>query len=245
MATALIFAGGTGTRMNSKSKPKQFLELYGKPIIIHTLEYFERHQEVQDIAVVCLSSWIEELKESIKKFNLKKVRWIVEGGKSGQESIYNGLQAIYNDCEKAEDKIVLIHDGVRPLISEQLITDNIEAVRKFGSAITVGRVKETVVSVDSRSTINEIADRAVARIAKAPQSFYLKDIYKVHKNAIRDGIKEMTDSATLMKYYGSSLHIVECGTENIKITTPTDYYIFRAIYEARENSQIFGFEVKQ
>lgn len=245
MVTALIFAGGTGNRMNSKSKPKQFLELHGKPIIIHTMEHFERHPEVQDIAVVCLSSWIGELKELINKFNFKKVRWVVEGGKSGQESISNGLQAIYRDCVNPEEAVVLIHDGVRPIISGQLISDNIETVLKYGSAITVGKAKETIISVDVNSKINQIVDRSTARIAKAPQSFYLKDIYKAHKNAIKEGIKDMTDSASLMSYYGYSLHTIESGPENIKITTPTDYYIFRAIFEAMENSQIFGLEVNK
>jgi 2-C-methyl-D-erythritol 4-phosphate cytidylyltransferase len=241
MITALIFAGGTGKRMNSKSKPKQFLELHGKPIIIHTIEYFEEHDEVDNIAVVCVSSWVDSLRDILKKFNITKVKWIVEGGKTGQESIFNGLNAIHNDCKNPRETIVLIHDGVRPIISEQLITDNIAAVKKYGSAITVSNAKETVTSVDVDGQIGSIADRKSARIAKAPQSFYLSDIFSAHKRAKQDNILEMIDSASLMKNYGYSLFPVECPLENIKITTPMDYYIFRAIYEARENSQIFGF----
>lgn len=241
MVTALIFAGGTGKRMNSKSKPKQFLDLHGKPIIIHTIEYFEDHDEIDNIAVVCIAEWVNALKENLKLFNITKVKWIVEGGQTGQESIFNGLKAIYNDCDNPEDDIVLIHDGVRPLISEQLITENIESVRKYGSAITVSQAKETIVSIDGNEKISEIACRNVARIAKAPQSFYLKDIMTEHKRANEDNVVGMIDSASLMMYYGYNLHTIEGPPENIKITTPMDYYIFRAIYEARENSQIFGF----
>lgn len=241
MVMALIFAGGTGKRMNSRSKPKQFLNLHGKPIIIHTIEYFEEHEEVDSIAVVCISNWIDNLRENLRIFGITKVKWIVEGGQTGQESIFNGLNAIYNDCDNPEDAIVLIHDGVRPLISDQLITNNIESVRKYGSAITVSPAKETIVSIDNNEQISTIACRSQARIAKAPQSFYLNDIMNVHKRAREDNVSGMIDSASLMMHYGYNLHIIEGPAENIKITTPTDYYIFRAIYEAKENSQIFGF----
>lgn len=240
MITALVFAGGTGTRMNSKSKPKQFLELYGKPIIIHTIEYFEEHDDIDNIVVVCISSWIDYLKELLNKNNITKVKWIVSGGKTGQESIYNGLKAIYNDCENPNESIVLIHDGVRPLITHKLITENIESVRNYGSAITVTPVRETIINVDSDNKINKIAERKITRIAKAPQSFYLKDIMSAHNRAIEDEELKMIDSASLMAHYGYNLYTVDGPDENIKITTPYDYYVFRAIYEARENSQIFG-----
>ena len=242
MITALIFAGGTGKRMNTKSKPKQFLELHGKPIILHTIEYFEEHEEVDNIVVVCLPSWIESLRELLKRFNISKVRWIVEGGKTGQESIYNGLSAIYSECDNPKESIVLIHDGVRPLISSQLISENIASVKKYGSAITVGKAKETIISIDTNGSVNMISDRSAARIAKAPQSFYLSDIMSTHMRAKRENIMDMTDSASLMRHFGFSMKVVESDSENIKITTPMDYYIFRSIYEAKENSQIFGFE---
>ena len=123
MNVALIFAGGSGTRMNTKSKPKQFLELHGKEIIIYTLEHFERHPEIDAIAVVCIADWIDYLKSIIRKHGIDKVKWIVPGGETGQDSIFNGLEAIHKDCP--EDSVVLIHDGVRPLINRELISDNI------------------------------------------------------------------------------------------------------------------------
>lgn len=238
MNIALIFAGGSGTRMNTKSKPKQFLELHGKEIIIYTIEHFEKHPEIDAIAVVCIEEWIDYLKAILKKNGIEKVRWIVSGGKTGQDSIYNGLKAVKADCP--EDSIVLIHDGVRPLINAELISDNIRSVKEHGSAITVTPVTETVMLTESINKIYKSVERAKCCMAKAPQSFYLKDIFEAHQKAIKDGIHTKIDSATMMSDYGYSLYTVVSGPENIKITTPSDFYIFRALVDAMENSQIFG-----
>ena len=146
MNIGVIFAGGVGKRMNSRVKPKQFIDVYGKPIIIHTLELFENHPEIDAIAVACLEDWIPYLQELLEKK-------VVPGGASGQESIYNGLKAA-EEIAAGEKSIVLIHDGVRPLINEKTITDNIESVKKYGSSITCVKVKETVLVVgeDNSST---------------------------------------------------------------------------------------------
>lgn len=240
MNIALIFAGGTGTRMNTKSRPKQFLELNGKAIIVHTLENFENHPEIDAICVVCIESWIDHLKDIIDRDFIKKVRWIVPGGATGQDSIRNGLEAIEKDCEHSEDCVVLIHDGVRPLINEKLITDNIAKVRACGSAITVTPAIETIVSASEQDEITKITDRKQCFLARAPQSFFLKEILDAHRKAAAEGNHDMIDSASLMKHYGHTLYTVNGPVENIKITTPMDFYLFRAIYEARENSQIFG-----
>ena len=141
MNIAVIFAGGAGVRMNTKSRPKQFLELNGKPIIIYTLELFDNHPQIDAIVVACLKEWIPFLKKMLKKFEINKVVSIVEGGDTGQASIYNGLEAAElfarkQDSAAAEPAIVLIHDGVRPLITEETITDNIQEVRRSGSCIT-------------------------------------------------------------------------------------------------------------
>jgi len=239
MNIALIFAGGTGSRMNSKAKPKQFLELNGKAIIIHTLEWFEKHPEIDAICVVCIESWISHLKELLHRNFMTKVRWIVPGGETGQDSIYNGIKAIH-EANVPENSIVLVHDGVRPLINEKLISDNIKKVREQGSAITVTPAIETIVSTDNRDEITKITDRKQCFLARAPQSFILQELVDAHHKAIAEGIHDMIDSASLMKHYGHTLFTVDGPVENIKITTPMDFYLFRAIYEARENSQIFG-----
>lgn len=136
MNVALIFAGGSGSRMNSKAVPKQFLVLSGRAIIIHTLEYFDSHPEIDSICVVCIESWIGYLKGLLQKHGIQKVRWIVPGGSTGQESIYNGVKVLH-DAGIPDDSVVLVHDGVRPLISEQLISDCIQCTLQNENAITV------------------------------------------------------------------------------------------------------------
>ncbi|ALD71566.1 2-C-methyl-D-erythritol 4-phosphate cytidylyltransferase [Streptococcus gordonii] len=237
--SALIFAGGTGKRMNTKTLPKQFLELHGKPIIIHTIEHFESHPEIKDIVVVCVDDWLDYCKDLLAKFNIKKVSQVVPGGETGQMSIFNGLEALREKYQGNND-YVLIHDGVRPLIDEETISKNIESVKKYGTAITVKPVIETVVQVDEEDIINNVIERSTCQTAVAPQSFLLSEIYSLHMRAQAEKLFDMTDSATLARYFGLPLHTVMGGSENIKITTPSDFYIFRAIYEARENAQIFG-----
>lgn len=237
MVRALIFAGGTGQRMNSRSKPKQFLELNRKPILIYTLEFFEYHPEVEDIIVVCLESWENELKSLLNRYGIHKVSAIVPGGNTGHDSIYCGLQEMAKTSE--EKDIVLIHDGVRPLISEELISQNIAEVRKFGNAITAEAVRESVVhSVDGKC-IDEVPPRDEMYVAKAPQSFYFGDILEAYDWAETQNIKSI-DSAHLLSLYGKTMHMIPSSSYNIKITTPADYYMFRALYEAIENQQIFG-----
>ena len=239
MNTALIFAGGAGRRMHSAGKPKQFLELHGKPIIIHTLEHFERHPEIDAIAVVCIAGWIDYLKDLLIRFHIKKVRWIVPGGETSQESTRAGLGILEANCDP-RDTIVLIHDGVRPLITEKVISDNIAAVKEYGNAITAAPAIETIITVDENEDVTELIDRQACRLARAPQSFYLSDIIAMHQKAMADNYDKMIDSASLMIHYGVKLHLVEGPAENIKITTPSDFYIFKAIQEARENMQILG-----
>lgn len=239
MNIAIIFAGGTGQRMNSKNVPKQFLKLHGKPIIIYTLEKFETHPDVDGIIVVCVDGWIDYLDELLKRFSITKVKKVVKGGENGQASIFNGISAAHELYP--EDSVVLIHDGVRPLIDEQLITDSIECVKRNGNAITVSPATETItVNTAHDGSVGEIIERSRCSVAKAPQSFLLGDIYSAHIKAQADGLCDFIDSACLMKHYGHRLYTVMCSSANIKITTPTDYYIFRAISDVMENEQIFG-----
>ncbi|MGT2932488.1 IspD/TarI family cytidylyltransferase [Streptococcus catagoni] len=240
MNIGVIFAGGVGSRMKSKGKPKQFLEVHGKPIIIHTLEVFENNHEVDATVVVCVADWIEYLQKAIEKFNLKKVKAVVPGGETGQLSIFNGLEAAEKISLSGED-VVLIHDGVRPLITEELLSDNIRTVLEKGSAITSVAAKETVVLINEKDEIEEVVDRTRSFIAKAPQSFFLKDILSVQRDAISKGITNAIDSSTLMGMYDKKLTIVEGPYENIKITTPDDFYTFKALFDAKENAQIYGF----
>lgn len=237
MAKALIFAGGTGVRMNTASKPKQFLELHGKPIIIYTIEHFEAHEQIEEIVVVCLESWIHELQYQLTRWGIKKVTQIIPGGETGHDSIYNGLLAMRETTK--DEEIVLIHDGVRPLITEQLITDNIQAVQQYGSAITVEPARESVICSKDGMNVDVEPDRNEIFVAKAPQSFHFAEILRLYEKAHRDN-RLTIDSSHLLSIYGEPMHMVPSTKNNIKITEPADYYMFRALYEAMENQQIFG-----
>lgn len=235
---AVIFAGGSGIRMNTVSRPKQFLELRGKPIIIYTLELFDTHPDIDGIIVVCIEPWIPFLKKQLRKFEITKVVEIVPGGETGQDSIYNGLACASQHFP--DDSVVLIHDGVRPLITHQTITENIRTVEMKGNCITCVPATETFVVKKGGGEL-EIPLRDNSLIARAPQSFILKDIYGAHLQARDEGRHDFIDSCTMMSHYGYKMNTIIGPMENIKITTPTDFFIFRAMVEVHENQQIFGF----
>ena len=235
---AVIFAGGSGKRMNTVSRPKQFLELNGKPVMIYTLELFDNHPMIDGIAVVWIEPWIPFLEKQLKKFEISKVGVIVPGGETGQDSIYNGLVAT-KECY-GEDCNVLIHDGVRPLITEQTITDCVSTTNEKGNCITCIPATETfVVKQEDGSLV--IPTRANSLIARAPQCFRLTEILEAHHKAQESGRHDFIDSCTMMSYYGHQVPTITGPMENIKITTPTDFFIFRAMVQVHENQQIFGF----
>lgn len=243
MNIAVIFAGGSGLRMHTKSRPKQFLDLNGKPIIIYTLELFDNHPGIDAIVVACIESWIPFLEKQLRKFEINKVVKIVPGGESGQVSIYNGLCAaeayIKSKNVASEDTTVLIHDGVRPLITEETITDNINKVAEVGSCITCIPATETLVVKQHDGSL-EIPSRADSLIARAPQSFLLSDILTAHRRAIDEKKNDFIDSCTMMSHYGYRLGTIIGPMENIKITTPTDFFVLRAMVKVHEDQQIFG-----
>lgn len=228
---AVIFAGGVGKRMGNTELPKQFIEIASKPIIIHTLEKFEKNENINGIVVVCVEDWIGYLKKLLDRYNITKVKSIVPGGDSGQMSIFNGLKEAINIFPS--DSIVLIHDGVRPFITNELINENINNARVKDSSISSVYATETFVLVDEENNILSIPERKNSLIAKAPQTFILKNIYDIHLKAQNDGIFDSIDSCTLMKYYNQNLSVVMTDYDNIKITTPKDIALAESIYERR------------
>lgn len=238
MNIAVIFAGGTGQRMNTKTKPKQFLELHGKPILVYTLSLFQQAPSIDGIILVMLKDWIPYSNELIEQYRLTKVKAVISGGATGQESIYKGIEKAHELYP--EDSTVLIHDGVRPLVDVDTIEKCVACVREKGNAITVSPAIETVALMDDNGSVGRILPRQECQLAKAPQCFVLGEIYQNHLRARAEAKIDFIDSASLMQYYGTKLYTVEGPSENIKITTPGDFYIFRAIVDARENSQIFG-----
>lgn len=237
---AIIFAGGSGARMGS-GIPKQFLEVNGKPIIIHTLEIFEEHADIDEIYVACKEDYIKQLQKFVTKFMITKVMKIVPGGATGQDSIYNALCAAKENNN--EDSIVLIHDGVRPCITKELIDDDLKCVKENGTAITCTPLFETPVISRDGSSIDEVPPRTSFYTAQAPQCFYLGDVLDAHAKMRKDNpdYVGVVDTCTMMKMLGKEVKLVEGPRGNIKVTTPEDLYNFRAMIQYKETEQIFGF----
>lgn len=225
MVTALIFAGGVGARMHSEDIPKQFLEVEGIPIIIRTMEHFSRHEMVDNIVVVCLEGWIEELKRDIVKFGVKKVVGILPGGKSGYQSIHIGLLRIAETAR--DDDVVLICDGVRPMLTEKLLTTCILDAQQYGTAVPVTPSIDSVLYSEDGNICRKNYERKKIFITQAPQGYLLKTIMDAHREAERRHI-ESVSSGDLMLELGREIHIFNGIRENIKVTTPEDLNSLRA-----------------
>lgn len=232
---AVIFAGGTGTRMGVKDVPKQFLEVGGKPIIIYTLEYFQNHPEIDEIYVVCIEPWIDYLKFQLEKYGMSKVVSVVPGGKTGQDSIYIGLKEAEKNC--SPDDVVLIHDGVRPFISPELISRNIADTRRNGNSITCTGCNETFIISKDTVNVDSVPVRRESYNAQAPQAFRLGEIIEAHETmrAKNPDYIDVIDSCTLFNMLGKKTYITEGVRGNTKITNPVDLYIFEAWLEFKNN----------
>ncbi len=228
----IVFAGGIGSRMEIKDIPKQFLKVNGKSIIIHTLEYFDNHPEIDDIYISCVGEWIPYLNKQLAAHNITKVRAVVEGGATGQDSIYNAL--IKAREENDSDSVVLIHDGVRPYITEKLISDNIKSVKKNGTAITTTPCFETILISQDGVNIDEVPFRKDTYAAQAPQSFYLDELLDAHEEMRKQNpaYENVIDSCTLYRMLGRTVHMIEGNRGNLKITTIQDYFIFKGLLES-------------
>lgn len=239
MNIAIIFAGGSGIRMGA-GIPKQYLEIEGKPVLIHTLELFEEHDEIDKIYLAINADYIEYTEELIEDFQITKVAGIAEGGSSAQDSIYNALRKARE--ENPGDSIVLIHDGVRPFIDYDVISRNIEGVRQHGSAITSTLCYETIMISKDGKNVSSVPYRKETYAAQAPQSFYLDGILDAHEQirSRANRYENIVDACTLYKELGRTTHIVLGNRGNIKVTTPEDVYMFRALLQYRESEQAFG-----
>lgn len=218
MNYALIFAGGVGTRMGLET-PKQFIEVNGKPIIVHTLNVFNKSKFIDKIVVVTLSEYIEKVKEYVTRFKLNKVTEVIPGGSTAMESQFKGLEYLKKNSIKED--IVFIHDGVRPFISDKLLNLCLETTKSKGNAITICPAAETISILDDKCQIDTILPRQKCVLARAPQVFYFDDIYNAHLK-IGDNRSSFVDSASLMMEQGTKLNIVNGPSENIKITTKYD-----------------------
>ena len=230
---AIIFAGGSGVRMGS-AVPKQFLELCGKPVLAHTLELFERHPCIDGIYLVVNADYVERAPEFARRWGVSKLCGVTAGGASAQESIYNGLK--YAAAHEPGDSIVLLHDGVRPYVTPEVIAANVEAVGKYGSAVTYTPCYETIVLSKDGAAIDAIPYRRESYTAQAPQSFRLGDILAAHERirARPEGYADMVDQATICFTLGIPVHLVPGNRGNLKITTPEDIVTLEALLKWRD-----------
>ena len=239
---AIIFAGGVGSRMGSEI-PKQFLQVYGKEIIIHTLEKFQYNDNVDLIYVGCVEEYIHDFEQMVQKYHITKipVDGIIPGGTSGQDTIYKVLKRARED--NPGDSICLIHDGVRPLITDDLINKCIKSVQEYGSAVTVTKAFETPIISEDGEKVKEVLPRKFVYTAQAPQSFRLDDILTAHEKirATEEGYDNprIVDSCSLMKECGNTVHIVEGNRGNIKVTTLDDYITLLGNLEIEDYYQVF------
>ncbi len=242
MNVAIVLAAGVGQRMRSGGLPKQFLRLMGKPIVIYTLEKFEECEEVDKIIVVCHGSYMEHLQELLKLYQIKKVAKIVVGGSNRQSSLQRGLRAV-QECDGKDGDIVIIHDGVRPQVDLAIIHENIRVAKQHGCAITVHGVTESVVITQTDSADGTaFQKRADTYSMTAPQTFQLGKIMEAYKkiNLLEAGDIPLLDAAMVYASAGGTVHLVKEQNANIKITTPEDFYILKALLELEENKYVFG-----
>ena len=229
---AVIFAGGVGSRMGTNDLPKQFLSIEDKPIIIHTIEIFEEHPEIDEIYVACLEEWIGHLMNLLKLHSIKKVKEVFPGGETPLHSIYNALIKIKENTN-ADDTVVLLHDGVRPYLDYSVITDNITGVKEHGNAITTTPSFETVLISEDGDKVTSVPLRKNMFAGQAPQSFLLGELLDAHEQIrkTKPNYEEIVDSCTMYHLLGKPVHMVRGNFGNIKVTTERDYYILLGLLE--------------
>lgn len=235
MNIAVVIAGGSGHRMN-QDIPKQFINVYDKPVIIYTLEGFQRHPEIDAIEVVCLDGWHDILSAYAKQFNISKLEWIVSGGDSGQESIRNGVFNLEGKCD--QDDIIIIHDGIRPLIDDTVLSDVIIKCQKYGNAVTSMPYNEQIFKIKDEDSTEEYIPRETLRRVATPQAYKFGRLDWAYHEAFEKGIGIHGSSYTntMMVDLGETLYFAAGSEKNIKLTTKDDLEIFKAYLKLEKDS---------
>jgi len=231
---AMILAGGISARMKSPV-PKQFHIVRGKPVIVYTIEAFQNSVAIDEIVVVLLKEWDDILKKYIEEYNLTKVRKIIFGGATGFQSIQNGVKYLSETYQ--DEDIILIHDAVRPLLTEEIINNNIIGVQKHGNAITFVPATEALLYSEDGEMSEKIVDRNLILRTQTPQSLRLKDLVKLHADAQKANITDAVATCTLMVEMGYKVYGVMGNNSNFKLTTPEDVTLFRAYLDAKEKGE--------
>ena len=227
MNVAVIIAGGKGNRMG-QDIPKQFINVYDKPVLIYTLEGFQKHPQVDAIEVVCLDGWHDILWAYAKQFGITKLKWVIAGGETGQESIRNGVFFLEDKCQ--EDDVIIIHDGIRPMIEEAVLSDVIEKCKRYGNAVTALTYNEQIfVADDDISTVQYIPRESLRRVA-TPQAYKFGKLDRAYHEAFEKeiGIYGSSYANTMMVELGERLYFAAGSDKNIKLTTKDDLEMFKA-----------------
>ena len=235
MNIALITAGGIGNRMET-SVPKQFMTINEKPVIIYTLEKFQTHQEVDAIAVACLEGWETVMRSYANQYSISKLKWIFKGGASNQESIYNVLKGLLKEgC--SESDIIIVHDGVRPLVDSRIITDNIRTCMKYGYAVTGLICKEVIMEIDGENLQPIPQPREKLVRTQTPHTYYLGALIQAHKEALKKSLNDTVAPCDMFAKLGKVNQYVVMGSEKngLKLTKPEDVDIFKAILKAEKH----------
>ncbi len=235
MNVAIIIAGGSGSRMG-QDIPKQFINVYDKPVLIYTLEGFQKHPQIDAIEVVCIDGWHDVLWAYAKQFNISKLKWVVSGGNTGQESIRNG---VYNlECKYSADDIVIIHDGIRPLVDETVLTDVILKAQQYGNAVTSLPYNEQIFVVDDEISTVKYIPRETLRRVSTPQAYKFGKLLWGYKKAFAEGVGIYGSSYTntMMVELGERLYFAAGSDKNIKLTTKDDLEMFKAYLKSDKDN---------
>lgn len=232
MNIALIIAGGSGTRMH-QNIPKQFLTVNERPVIVYTLEAFQKHPEIDIIAVVCIKGWEEVLWAYARQFNITKLKYVIPGGENGQASIRNGVFELEKHCEP--DDVVLVHDAIRPMVSFEIISDCIVKTQQYGCAVATVPCAEAMLETKDGFSSNGSYPRERLKRTQTPQGFFLGRLCNLHRNALEKGITNSVASCTLMIEMGEQVHFSAGSEKNIKLTTIDDIDIFRALLALKKS----------
>lgn len=238
MNVALLTAAGTGTRMH-QDIPKQFIHVDNKPVIIHTMEAFQNHPSIDIIICVTLESWTEVLWAYAKQFNISKLKWVVPGGETGQDSIRHGLDKLRQELT-GQDVNVMVHDGNRPLVSSEIISDSLATAARYGSAVAVVPCTEVVFESEDGISSHVSTEREKLFRTQTPHTYKLEELVWAHEEAAKKGISGTAASCMLMKELGRETYFSKGSEENIKITTLDDLRIFKALLHTRQDEWIKG-----
>ena len=227
MTVAVIIAGGSGKRMGLEI-PKQFVNVNDKPVLLYTLEGFQRHPEIDEIVVVCIKGWEDTLKAYLKEYKIDKVIKIVEGGATGQESIRNGVYSLKGHCD--EKDIVIIHDGIRPMVDGEVLTDVIRVAKQYGNAVTSLPYNEQIFVINDEYTTSKNIPRETLRRVSTPQAYEFGELKDAYEEAFEKeiGIYGSSYTNTMMVDLGKTLHFAAGSEKNIKLTTKEDIDTFKA-----------------